>query len=170
MVDLTLQMKRRDFLCCMSCGAMTVLAGCILLPRDGEVVSVGAAIQMADVVESVAACGLVCGLCSATETFGCIGCRKGGGPYAAGGCIQRDCSSERGLAGCWDCGQFPCGRGFFNPTDKYYGICVASAKCIQDHGTRAHVGHIAKSARKTIRYENYVGMNPREIREALCEI
>ncbi len=53
----------------------------------------------------MAYCGLACGLCESSPE--CPGCRQGG-------CLEKEacknyrCCRERGLAGCWECPEFPC--------------------------------------------------------------
>lgn len=55
-------------------------------------------------------CGLACCICS---DEGCPGCREAG-------CVNKDwcgsyrCGREKGHAGCWDCGEFPCSGGMLD--------------------------------------------------------
>ncbi len=56
----------------------------------------------------IAYCGLACCLCS--EAAGCPGCQADGCPGHAG-CKNYLCCREKGLSGCWECGDFPCGQG-----------------------------------------------------------
>ena len=53
----------------------------------------------------IAYCGLACALCESLED--CPGCRKGGCPDREQ-CKNYTCCQERGLAGCWECEEFPC--------------------------------------------------------------
>lgn len=56
--------------------------------------------------KGLAYCGLACAVCSENET--CAGCRNAG-------CKNKDwckhytCCREKGLRGCFECGDFPCG-------------------------------------------------------------
>ena len=56
--------------------------------------------------KGLAYCGLACCACSENES--CAGCRNDG-------CADKDwckhfiCCKEKGLNGCWECGEFPCG-------------------------------------------------------------
>lgn len=58
-----------------------------------------------DSSKGLAYCGLACCVCG--ENGACAGCRNEG-------CTGRDwcrnfkCCRERGLNGCWECGEFPC--------------------------------------------------------------
>ncbi len=56
----------------------------------------------------LAYCGLACCLCS--ENSDCTGCQNGDAP-CFGDCENFPCVRERGLAGCWECPDFPCGKG-----------------------------------------------------------
>ncbi len=56
----------------------------------------------------IAYCGLACCLCS--ENQDCPGCQNGDGPCFSE-CENFPCVRERGLAGCWECPDFPCGKG-----------------------------------------------------------
>ncbi len=58
-------------------------------------------------------CALACAVCS--ENANCAGCRNGG-------CRDKDwcknfhCCPEKGLAGCWECENFPCQESTVNTT------------------------------------------------------
>ena len=58
----------------------------------------------------VAYCGLACCVCG--ENGACPGCRSEG---CAGKdrCMSFRCCRERKLAGCWECGEFPCQNPMF---------------------------------------------------------
>lgn len=61
----------------------------------------------------IAYCGLACCLCS--ENAGCKGCRQNG-CAAWDQCQNYGCVTQRGLEGCWECPDFPCGKGMLgNP-------------------------------------------------------
>lgn len=56
----------------------------------------------------LAYCGLACSLCS--ENANCKGCQNLAQPCFEG-CENFSCVRERGLSGCWECPDFPCGKG-----------------------------------------------------------
>ncbi len=65
-------------------------------------------------VDSIAYCGLVCGLCHlSAQCDGCKNTAKLCGRSAV--CYQRACCIQRGLEGCWVCGEFPCGKDMHAP-------------------------------------------------------
>ncbi len=68
-----------------------------------------------EVAESIAYCGLVCGMCHLADT--CGGCRSEtnccGNHLSELGCYQYDCCIRNGYDGCWECAEAPCGEGMF---------------------------------------------------------
>ena len=89
---------------------------------------------------TVAYCGLICGVCSNRCEPDC----RGGGGCEPGTCYQRSCCVRKGLAGCWECDEFPCGKGFFaeaaDPgtpwvtSSVYLGLCIGSVQCVRVYG------------------------------------
>ena len=78
----------------------------------------------------VARCGLACCLCS--EAGDCPGCRDDGCPDADK-CENRRCSLERGLEGCWACGELEgCRKGLLAKV-KPRGFSLFARR----YGTRA---------------------------------
>lgn len=62
-----------------------------------------------ELIESIAYCGLICGKCHLRDQ--CDGCRNTAKLCArANKCYQRVCCLKKGLAGCWECTDFPCGE------------------------------------------------------------
>jgi hypothetical protein len=55
--------------------------------------------------KGIAYCGLTCCVCSENET--CVGC-KNQGCRLVDRCKNFNCCTEKGLAGCWECDEFPC--------------------------------------------------------------
>lgn len=65
-------------------------------------------------IDSIACCGLVCGLCHLRAE--CDGCKQTAKLCARSSvCYQRRCCLERGLQGCWECAEFPCGEDMHGP-------------------------------------------------------
>ena len=58
--------------------------------------------------KGLAYCGLACCVCGQNET--CAGCRSDG-CTGREWCKNRGCCIEKGIAGCWECADFPCGAG-----------------------------------------------------------
>ena len=118
--------------------------------------------------KTVAPCGLVCGMCknATPEKGSCPGCQNEGGPEE---CHQRDCSAEKGLPGCWECGDFPCDKGYFAESDDVWrGLCVGLVQCVQQYGLQGYVDRMSVRIGKVIEYGDYRFMNAEQIRRALC--
>ena len=61
-----------------------------------------------DIEKGIAYCGLACVICS--ENDGCIGCKNEGCENKEW-CFNLKCCKEKGISGCWECEDFPCGKG-----------------------------------------------------------
>lgn len=71
---------------------------------------------VSQIANSIACCGLVCGLCHLADHCdgcknekNCCGCRTN-----AEGCYQYACCKEKGIDGCWKCEIGPCDKGMFS--------------------------------------------------------
>jgi hypothetical protein len=66
-------------------------------------------------VDSIAYCGLVCGRCHLRTE--CDGCKQTASLCERSAvCYQRNCCIRKGLQGCWECAEFPCGRDMHSPS------------------------------------------------------
>ena len=119
-----------------------------------------------DVVASTAACGLVCALCpgAAPGKGDCPGCRNGGGDPD---CPLRKCASERGLDGCWQCDEFPCGKGMFG-NEEWRGLGIGSVGCIKEHGLERYVTILESRFGDVVEFEPYQSKSPTEVKTLLC--
>jgi len=119
-----------------------------------------------ELLETVAYCGLVCGLCvhAAPEREGCAGCRNGGGSRD---CHQRTCCTDKGLDGCWQCEVFPCDEGFFGD-DAWRGLCIGSVRCVKKHGLPAYVDRLVSRLGRSLELGDYRHMSPDEVQGLLC--
>ena len=77
----------------------------------------------------IAYCGLACCLCS--ENQNCPGCQNGEKPCFPE-CENFPCVRERGLNGCWECPDFPCGKGMHQNNLR----ARAFLKFAQAHGVK----------------------------------
>lgn len=92
----------------------------------------------------IAYCGLACCLCS--ENAGCPGCRQNGcAAYAE--CVNYGCVKERGLDGCWECPEFPCGKGMHKSPR-----IQAFAKFAREHGVEHLLDCLERNERAGIVY------------------
>jgi hypothetical protein len=115
-----------------------------------------------ELVESVAYCGLVCGVCSHAHE-GCCGCRAGGGEKH---CCQRECCVAKRLAGCWECDTFPCDRGFF-ADPAWSGLCVGCVQVAKASGVETLVELYVSRLGEAVEYGDYRFKRPEEIEAML---
>ena len=116
-----------------------------------------------ELAETVAYCGLACGLCGNTSK-GCKGCSSNGG---AADCHQRACCLEKGFDGCWQCEHFPCDKGFY-ADDAWKGLCIASVQCVKDNGLQAYVDLLTSRLGTDVDYGDYRFKDAEEIRTIFC--
>lgn len=92
----------------------------------------------------IARCGLACCLCSENEK--CAGCNSGDCPDK-GWCVNRNCSMEKGLAGCYACKE-DCAKGMFGKMKplgfmlfaRRYGV-EALMDCLEQNEKKGVVYH-----------------------------
>ena len=115
---------------------------------------------MVELRETVAYCGLICGLCKGA---GKCDCRTAPKPEEAG-CYQRNCCVDKGISGCWECGDFPCDNGYFGPGHKgWRGLCVASIDYIQKHGLDALVALVSLKHGPRMDHSPYMHKTPDQV-------
>lgn len=77
---------------------------------------------MEEDMKAAAYCGLACCVCSHRED--CPGCQDGGCESHAS-CKNYNCCREKGLNGCWECADFPCGGSMLdNPRIRAFAEFV----------------------------------------------
>lgn len=92
----------------------------------------------------IAYCGLACCLCS--ENAGCKGCKQNG-CAAWDQCQNYGCVTERGLEGCWECPDFPCGRGMLGKPRMRAFVSFA-----KEHGVEGLLDCLMRNERAGIVY------------------
>jgi hypothetical protein len=110
-----------------------------------------------DLAPTVAYCGLVCGLCPAYGQ--CAGCRHDGGDK---GCAIRECAQTRGLAGCWECAEFPCRQAGMGSED-WRGFMIASIQSVRAHGLAETAERVAERGGRPGDFGLYRGVAAEEI-------
>ncbi|UCH36334.1 MAG: DUF3795 domain-containing protein [Armatimonadota bacterium] len=118
-----------------------------------------------DLVDSIAYCGLVCGIC----TLGPESCDCRTDPKVnVQHCYQRRCCIEKGFEGCWECAGFPCDQGFYGPDNQgYRGVCVAFVECVKEHGRATLVRLLVERHGERTDYSEYVHKTPDEVMRIL---
>lgn len=102
-----------------------------------------------DVTKSIAYCGLVCALCHEGAT--CDGCRQGQGRCASkDGCFQYNCCRKKGIQGCWECADAPCGKDMFSR--EHDRRLRAFVRCAKEEGLEKLGTYIFKNQICGIQY------------------
>ncbi len=109
-------------------------------------------------VNSFAPCGLICGLCKDINRE-CKGCRYGGGDQS---CFQLNCCKAKGIAGCWECESFPCGKGYLGD-EQWKGIIAGFAKCIRVVGPDIFYKDVKSKLGSSIDYHKYTSISEQNI-------
>lgn len=102
-----------------------------------------------ELVDSIAYCGLVCGMCHLSAK--CDFCKNAASLCTRSDvCYQRNCCIQRGLEGCWECAQFPCGEDMHAPPhDLKIRAFVAFIKA---EGVEALIDCLMRNEAEGIRY------------------
>ena len=96
--------------------------------------------------KGIAYCGLACAVCG--ENANCAGCRNDG-CVKREWCKNRACCRAKAIAGCWECGDFPCsGTMLDKPRVR------AFASFIRLHGEGVLLDCLEKNERAGITYHH----------------
>jgi len=96
--------------------------------------------------KGVAYCGLACCVCS--ENANCAGCRNDGCGERNWCEIQR-CCRAKGLAGCWECAEFPCDAGMFHkPRLRVF------VRLLREHGESKMTDWLERNERAGVVYHD----------------
>ena len=121
---------------------------------------------MKELRETVAYCGLICGVCYGLGPEPCD-CRTAPKPQEAD-CYQRNCCIEKGINGCWECGDFPCDNGYFGEEHGgWRGLCVSSVEYVRHHGLQALVDLVVSRHGPRMDHSPYINKTPEEVLEIL---
>lgn len=93
-------------------------------------------------------CGLACCICSENET--CVGCRNEGCKDKQW-CKNFNCCREKGIAGCWECSEFPCSGSMLDKTR-----IKVFARFIQENGEERFMDLLEKNEQAGLVY-HYAG-------------
>jgi hypothetical protein len=98
---------------------------------------------------SVAYCGLICGLCQPSDQCSCRSNNHCGKRLSPKGCYQYDCCTVKGLNGCWECPDAPCGIDMHAPDKVKIRAFIA---CIKEDGLERFTEYIERNERRGIVY------------------
>lgn len=99
---------------------------------------------------SIAFCGLVCGLCDHIIDCSCKAPIKKGDKCDKEFCCHRACCLKNGYDGCWECALFPCDQGRF--IDENKGQMLAFLQYIKDFDKGKFINRLLLNQRKGIKY------------------
>lgn len=124
-------------------------------------------------LDPVAYCGFSCDNCFLGEW--CGGCRSDYNccSYATicegGVCPQAACCAEKGLDGCWECGEVDvCGKGFYANEAKGEYACRAAALFVRAHGKQASL-EVIKAVERDFPNDAQKQLNARGSAQAVFE-
>jgi len=100
--------------------------------------------------ESIAFCGLVCGLCDHIGSCSCKAPIKAGDKCDKEYCPHRSCCLNNGLEGCWECSAFPCDKGRFS--DENRGQTLGFLQYIRDFGKAGFINRLRLNQENGIQY------------------
>lgn len=100
-------------------------------------------------IDSIAYCGLVCGLCHLSAE--CDFCKNTANLCERSAvCFQRKCCMEKGFNGCWECTEAPCMEDMFAPPfDLRIRAFVAF---IKQEGAGSLIDHLLRNQEKGLHY------------------
>ena len=109
-------------------------------------------------------CGLACGVCKNA----CVpDCRGGGGLET---CFQRECCTDKGIDGCWECEEFPCGKGSFENSDDpaWRGISIGSVRAVAHLGKAEYLRRVIERLGDPLEYGDHRYLDPDDVEKRLC--
>lgn len=99
--------------------------------------------------KSIAYCGLICDLCYPDGGCSCKSNNHCGKRLSSEGCFQYSCCTEKGIDGCWECPNSPCGKDML-AADKVK--MRAFVRCIKEDGVEAFIGYLQRNKEAGIVY------------------
>jgi hypothetical protein len=123
-----------------------------------------------EVADSVAYCGLVCAYCHLAGS--CGGCRSQanccGRHLSPGGCFQYNCCVEKGINGCWECPDFPCGEDMFS--DSHDVRLRAFVRFAKENGLECLAKAVHQNQQNGVIYGHNRDYDGRGSEEAVLEL
>lgn len=101
------------------------------------------------IINSVAYCGLLCFLCQPAETCSCRSNNHCGKRLSPKGCFQYTCCVSKGLNGCWECPDAPCGKDMLAIGHTKMRAFVT---CIKEDGMEQFAEYIVRNESNGIVY------------------
>lgn len=99
--------------------------------------------------QSIAYCGLICNLCNLEGTCNCKSDNNCGKRLSPEGCYQYNCCNTKGIKGCWECQDSPCGKDMLS---EGHTKIRAFVKCMKEDGINNFIGYIKKTQQNGMVY------------------
>lgn len=99
--------------------------------------------------KSIAYCGLLCDLCNPYGGCNCKSDNNSGKRLSPQGCYQYTCCVEKGIKGCWECADSPCGKDMLAPNKIKMRTFV---RCIKEDGIDKFISCIVYNKKQGIIY------------------
>jgi hypothetical protein len=98
---------------------------------------------------SIAYCGLICGLCQPGEVCNCRSNNHCGKRHAPEGCCQYTCCTAKGIGGCWECPDAPCGKDMHEAGKVKIRAFIT---CMKEDGPDRFAEYVVRNAQRGIVY------------------
>jgi hypothetical protein len=98
---------------------------------------------------SVAYCGLICSFCCTDGRCSCKSDNNCGKRLSSEGCYQYNCCTSKGINGCWECADSPCGKDML-AIDKIK--MRAFVRCIKEEGIHKFIEYLEQNEKDGIVY------------------
>lgn len=98
---------------------------------------------------SVAYCGLICSFCCTDGSCNCKSDNNCGKRLSPEGCYQYNCCTSKGINGCWECDDSPCGKDML-AVDKIK--MRAFVRCIKEEGIQKFFEYLEQNEKDGIVY------------------
>jgi hypothetical protein len=98
---------------------------------------------------SVAYCGLICSFCCTDGRCSCKSDNNCGKRLSSEGCYQYNCCTSKGINGCWECADSPCGKDML-AIDKIK--MRAFVRCIKEEGIQKFIEYLEQNEKDGIVY------------------
>lgn len=98
---------------------------------------------------AIAYCGLICGFCYPDGGCSCKSNNHCGKRLSPEGCYQYNCCTGKGINGCWECEDAPCGVDMLAP-DKIK--LRAFVRCIKEDGMKRFIEYVAVNRENGVVY------------------
>lgn len=99
--------------------------------------------------KSIGYCGLVCNLCFTDGRCSCKSDNHCGKRLSPDGCYQYNCCTSKGINGCWECKDAPCGIDMMAPEKIKLRAFV---RCIKEDGIDKFIEYIKRNKENGVVY------------------